>query len=476
MCTSRRNARRAVATFVLSAGAWAALGQSAQGGRDDYLWNIFVPGEYPYSVSISDTTDETWLAQGYQGSPEPRLTYLQTAGTGTPIYDYAPGDVSLVVASAEDASLTVLATCTWESEVKLYAFNSASGPEPLWTYTFPAPYNILLQPHTVDVSDDGTVVLATAVTEGPRSRIVRLDGATGALQQLATRLTWIDGVELSADGSRAALLELARTEIIETAGLTTLFTYQVSAPVRARLSRDGLVTATGGYDEFSAYRDTGAGWEEIYAGFEYGDHMYGAALSGNGDTLFMASHFGLRHTFRVIDLVNGVELARLVTQGSGSFQDLIRRAEMSENGRIMTVISDGDEVNSHPELQVFDRDLNLIGSLDMPGSPRDMDMTRDGHYIVVGAKHAHWELPGNDGDAFAYRVPIDMPGDLNCDHVVNFADINPFVLTLTDPDGYATLYPDCDILNADINGDGQVGFADINPFVALLTGGQPASD
>ncbi|MEW6249435.1 MAG: matrixin family metalloprotease [Planctomycetota bacterium] len=61
------------------------------------------------------------------------------------------------------------------------------------------------------------------------------------------------------------------------------------------------------------------------------------------------------------------------------------------------------------------------------------------------------------------------PGDLNCDGAVNFDDINPFVLALSDPAGYATAYPNCNIMNGDCNGDGRVDFDDINPFVALLT-------
>ena len=64
-----------------------------------------------------------------------------------------------------------------------------------------------------------------------------------------------------------------------------------------------------------------------------------------------------------------------------------------------------------------------------------------------------------------------MPGDLNCDGAVNFNDINPFVLALSDPNGYAAAYPNCNIMNGDVNGDGHVDFQDINPFVALLTGG-----
>ena len=61
-------------------------------------------------------------------------------------------------------------------------------------------------------------------------------------------------------------------------------------------------------------------------------------------------------------------------------------------------------------------------------------------------------------------------GDLNCDGAVNAFDIDPFVLALTDPAGYAAAWPDCDIMLADCNGDGVVNAFDIDPFVELLTG------
>ncbi len=61
-------------------------------------------------------------------------------------------------------------------------------------------------------------------------------------------------------------------------------------------------------------------------------------------------------------------------------------------------------------------------------------------------------------------------GDLNCDASIDFYDINPFVLALTDPGGYAAQFPDCSFMLADVNADGAVNFDDINPFVALLTG------
>lgn len=61
-----------------------------------------------------------------------------------------------------------------------------------------------------------------------------------------------------------------------------------------------------------------------------------------------------------------------------------------------------------------------------------------------------------------------LAGDMNCDGVISYADINPFVLALSDEASYQTQYRGCFWLNADVNGDGVVSFADINPFVALV--------
>ncbi len=85
-------------------------------------------------------------------------------------------------------------------------------------------------------------------------------------------------------------------------------------------------------------------------------------------------------------------------------------------------------------------------------------------------------LQPNGLPAIAYAVNgglrvavLIAPGDLNCDRRVDFQDISPFVLALSDPAGYTAAYPSCNISLADINGDGVVNFDDINPFVALLS-------
>jgi hypothetical protein len=83
-------------------------------------------------------------------------------------------------------------------------------------------------------------------------------------------------------------------------------------------------------------------------------------------------------------------------------------------------------------------------------------------------------LPDDVDAIAAWCMPVTanmLRGDVNCDGVVNFGDINPFVLLLSNPTAWAATYPDCPMLNGDINGDGSVNFGDINPFVSLLSGG-----
>jgi hypothetical protein len=77
------------------------------------------------------------------------------------------------------------------------------------------------------------------------------------------------------------------------------------------------------------------------------------------------------------------------------------------------------------------------------------------------------------GASFTFTVGTAIcVGDLNCDGVINFGDINPFVMYLSNFNLWQTTYAGCDPRNGDINCDGTYGaasFADINPFVSIMT-------
>jgi parallel beta-helix repeat protein len=94
----------------------------------------------------------------------------------------------------------------------------------------------------------------------------------------------------------------------------------------------------------------------------------------------------------------------------------------------------------------------------------DTDGDRLGNTLVPHTSGGR--ITGGDG------APLLPPlGDMNCDGVVDTADIDGFVLALLNPAGYAAAYPHCRHDTADMNGDGAVDTADIDGFVAAIVGG-----
>lgn len=61
-----------------------------------------------------------------------------------------------------------------------------------------------------------------------------------------------------------------------------------------------------------------------------------------------------------------------------------------------------------------------------------------------------------------------LPGDMNCDGLVDEGDIDPFVQALVKPGDYQRAWPSCALGRGDFNGDGRVDNEDIDPFVARL--------
>jgi len=103
-----------------------------------------------------------------------------------------------------------------------------------------------------------------------------------------------------------------------------------------------------------------------------------------------------------------------------------------------------------------------------------VDVNNDGRKDIIGTV--------KEDDLWDQKLTVSLQdgietGDLNCDNAVNFDDIDPFVLALTNAAGYGGQYPTCDIRRADVDGDSRVNFNDINPFIGLLalfSGSEPS--
>ncbi len=401
---------------VAAEGPSAAARPNAGPRGSEIIWHMTDPASITASVCVADTTDETWVGHNLNNR---RLSYLQTTGDGTPIWEYyveAEDPDKVAVASAEDVSLGILMVQKpGATGVNIRAFNGPNGPTPIWTYNFDYPSYRITTLRNVDASADGSIVggVASFSSTGNNTMVVILDGTNGGVLNSLPNLPFVSAIELSDDGSRAVLSEGSTVRVIRTSDMATIHLFSLSATNGYhRLSRDGKVVAAGGFD-FEAYRETNGVWTQVYYLSEpYQIFGAGIALSEQGDTLFLASYTYTNYldlTYRVIDLLAGVELARTTTSGTGSNQDVIQVAQASGDGQVFAVVSWGTEDNAHPEVQVFDRDAQLIGSIDTPGSPFDMDLTRDGQYVVAGGKHVHANTMGNGSDTYAYGVAVSPP-------------------------------------------------------------------
>ena len=162
-------------------------------------------------MALSDSTDETWVGHNLNFE---RLAYHQTSGDGTPIYEFdLPGNPNLVaVGSAEESSLGVLLVRHAGVGVSVHAFDAGSGNTPIWTYDFATDLEFTGY-RNVDVSADGSMVIAAARDAAFESTVVILDGLTGLELNSLTVSAGIGGVELSDDGGRAVLTEFATARI-----------------------------------------------------------------------------------------------------------------------------------------------------------------------------------------------------------------------------------------------------------------------
>jgi hypothetical protein len=122
----------------------------------------------------------------------------------------------------------------------------------------------------------------------------------------------------------------------------------------------------------------------------------------------------------------------------------------------------------------FDEDLYRVfyaGEELGTAEPWSMGVVGDGLGLPQLQALDHY---GNDSSPVWYDdllVKQVTRGDLNDDGEVNFDDINPFVLALSNPELHAATYPMCPTANGDINRDGARDFKDINPFVLELSAG-----
>lgn len=141
-------------------------------------------------------------------------------------------------------------------------------------------------------------------------------------------------------------------------------------------------------------------------------------------------------------------------------------------GATFVTVGDAEITNGESVVAVITGDFsaNFIFEIDADGAggadPAPAFEEFDAQNTVDPSTEVHTSF----GAGFWWVESEPLLGDLNCDDVVDMADVMPFSLALVDAAEYEVQFPECDINLADMNQDTFVDGRDVAGFVAALLG------
>ncbi len=266
------------------------------------------------------------------------------------------------------------------------------------------------------------------------------------------------GIALSPDGAALAVCGsfTNNVSIINTLTWTEVARVPVGTfPVRAAFSPDNarIYVTNKNSNNVSVINNAGGG-SSVIATVPVGQQPWELAVHPAGTKLYVGNFQS--KSISVINLPAHVVTATIPLPPTNGAGEPAQMAVAADGTRLYVAANGAD-------FHVIDTATNaIVDTLNTGLAPADMKFSdaRGCGYI-----------PSPFGADGLNIVCLTLVGDLNCDGEVGFGDINAFVLALSNPQAYETLYPGCPQANRDINANGVFGFDDINPFVQLLTGG-----
>lgn len=424
-------------------------------------WTYADPAAIAGTVAFSEASNSVWVGQWLNNQ---RVQCFDIDGDGSPIDEFAAPGGSLTAVSASTGADLAAVLNSNGGVFSVTAYSKADGF--LWTYDFPSDFTNAGS-YNIKVSRDGGVVgcVLTDATdsENPIPSLFLFNGATGAIAHVWPLTTgYAGGVDLTDDGSLALVTVNDQARLINTATGAVITSASVSGSGgRFAISGNGKTFALGGFD-FKVFKKVGSSYVPAVTFNAVTSWFgWGIAISRDGSTVGVISHNYsgyLKTATRVFDVASGTLLGTANTTGTGGFQDSAVGASLSDDGSVLAVASWGTQDNAHPEVQVFDRTLTPIGSIDTPGSPYWVDVSSDGKYIAVGGKAVHANTLGSGGTVDV--LGLLCPSDFNGDGFVTADDFDAYVAAFVEGDAAA-----------DFNNDGFVTADDYDAYVDAFAAG-----
>ncbi len=286
-------------------------------------------------------------------------------------------------------------------EVKVFKYTSDSS-SPDWVYTFPLIINAGAR---VKISRDGSYIAAVVFDNNTNNlEIAFFESGSGT--PILTRSypsTFIRALDMSDDGGLLYINEGPMIHMYNTFEDSMFFHHNAGASFDSHsLSGDGSRFAYGGFNFVKCYEWNGTTYVYQFT-YSMSGTVYCARcdLSADAGTLAAAFYnYGNSLDFRVvkIDATSGVPNFEADFSGGGAYQNAPWQIVASDDGSRIVYGGWGDQLNTNPEVMVFEGDPTPVASIDTRGSVFDVDISGDGIFVASGSKSVHANVQGNSGD------------------------------------------------------------------------------
>jgi hypothetical protein len=366
------------------------------------LWMVADQDAIADGVAID--AKNVWTAWTLSGA---RLSIYPINGNGMEAWHFSSfnsGNSGVAAAKGSDR-LGFMESNAAGNDFRQHGFTSNSNGTPDWSFPYPvSDPNLPANSRKVATSRDGSTIAAVvsdSITQD--STLYVFDATTGAV-----RLSWPDplrmnGVQLTDNGSIALVTQDNRAALVDTSTGNILFSVAGSGAgnIFYRVSGDGQVFVVGGFS-FDVYAFNGTTYIRVIH-FSQANFWFGGAcaISRDGSTAgtFSSNYANnwLNGVVYLFDVASGNMLGSYPVSGSGMYQGTPVGAGSNDDGSVMAFASWGTEFHDWPEVMVFNRNVQLIGQIDFPGSAFSVDVSSDGQYVVGGSKAVHANQFGSGG-------------------------------------------------------------------------------
>ena len=374
------------------------------------LWMVDDQNAIADGVAID--AQNVWAAWTLTGA---RLSIYPINGNGTEAWHFSSfnaGNSGVAAAKGTDR-LGFMESNAAGNDFRQHGFTSGSNGTPDWSFPYPvSDPNLPANSRKVATSRDGSTIAAVvsdSVTQN--STLYVFEATTGAVRLSLPDSLRMDGVELTDDGSIALVTLDNRAELVNTSTGNILFSVAGSGAgnIFYRVSGDGHVFVAGGFS-FDVYAFNGTTYTRVIH-FSQSNFWFGGAcaISRDGSTVgtFGSNYVNnwLNGTVYLFDVASATMLGSYPVSGSGMYQGTPIGAGSNDDGSVMAFASWGTQFHDWPEVMVFNRNVQLIGQIDFPGSAFSVDVSSDGRYVVGGSKAVHANQFGSGGRVELIQLP-----------------------------------------------------------------------